>query len=521
MNIQETEKIAITTKASSEPTTLKESAIEQNHSAVVEKNKPNNDNISIKAAKPINLRELFGEESNKPKKETSANPVQNIKEAEIKISKSTEEVIKIIRDSKKDLIKENKTINKPSNEQIKEDIELKKIIQEELNKSKIESVPQNESIETLKLKNTQSAKAVKTVLKPEPKETTTPTKLQHTETQLTNSQIKITRVATTSPTAKTQSVERSLGQKVSTEVQKTKEEKEASRPIHESVTANDKVEDTIEKILHEEREKKSSASRRGIVELSSLTPEEKREFYKSTNQTVNYTKRIIFFSIFIAIIVVAIFIINGSSGDDKEIVTKARLNNTTSQTEKTNINPVLERQEKTDSSIEPQKLGQPVTNVSNTAVPEPPPLTELPEISSPSVDMLLENSEDSSIKANILKEEKNIIPPKENKIAEEEPTFFVAVEQMPEPIGGLVEIQKRVVYPTVALQTGIQGKVYVRAMVNEAGIVTESEVIKGIGAGCDEAALTAVQKTKFKPGVQRGKPVKVQITIPIVFKKGN
>ena len=52
----------------------------------------------------------------------------------------------------------------------------------------------------------------------------------------------------------------------------------------------------------------------------------------------------------------------------------------------------------------------------------------------------------------------------------------------------------------------------------ETGTVTKANVIKGIGAGCDEAALNAVLKTKFKPGKQRGKPVKVQVSIPVVFK---
>ena len=37
-------------------------------------------------------------------------------------------------------------------------------------------------------------------------------------------------------------------------------------------------------------------------------------------------------------------------------------------------------------------------------------------------------------------------------------------------------------------------------------------------AGCDEMAVDAVKQTKFNPGKQKGKPVKVQVTIPIVFK---
>ena len=45
-----------------------------------------------------------------------------------------------------------------------------------------------------------------------------------------------------------------------------------------------------------------------------------------------------------------------------------------------------------------------------------------------------------------------------------------------------------------------------------------AKVLNGIGGGCDEMAVDAVKKTKFNPGTQNGKPVKVQVTIPIVFK---
>lgn len=110
-------------------------------------------------------------------------------------------------------------------------------------------------------------------------------------------------------------------------------------------------------------------------------------------------------------------------------------------------------------------------------------------------------------------------PPKEEKkIVEEEPTYFVAVEEMPEPIGGIAGIQSKIIYPEIAKRAGVEGKVYVLAFVDENGDVTKAVISKGIGAGCDEAALEAVKKTKFKPGKQRGKPVKVQVHIPVVFK---
>jgi len=54
-------------------------------------------------------------------------------------------------------------------------------------------------------------------------------------------------------------------------------------------------------------------------------------------------------------------------------------------------------------------------------------------------------------------------------------------------------------------------------MIDENGNVVNADVLKGIGAGCDEAALTAVRETKFNPGRQRGKPVKVRISVPIIF----
>lgn len=110
-------------------------------------------------------------------------------------------------------------------------------------------------------------------------------------------------------------------------------------------------------------------------------------------------------------------------------------------------------------------------------------------------------------------------PPKENKTTEQEPSVFVAVEEMPELIGGIKGLQNKIVYPKIAENTGTQGKVLVQAIVDENGNVISAKTIKGIGAGCDEVATDAVLNSKFKPGKQRGKNVKVQVTIPIVFKK--
>jgi periplasmic protein TonB len=147
--------------------------------------------------------------------------------------------------------------------------------------------------------------------------------------------------------------------------------------------------------------------------------------------------------------------------------------------------------------------------------PPPPPKPPIP-IEAPADDDL----EDIEIEDTEIDMEEVITAPPPPVEEEEEVTldFFVAVEQMPEPIGGIAAIQKLIIYPEIAKRAGVQGRVYVKAFVDESGTVKKAEVIKGIGAGCDEAAVAAVMKTRFKPGKQRGKPVRVQVSIPILFK---
>lgn len=101
---------------------------------------------------------------------------------------------------------------------------------------------------------------------------------------------------------------------------------------------------------------------------------------------------------------------------------------------------------------------------------------------------------------------------------EMEEEYFMAVEEMPQLVGGMTALMKNLEYPELAIRAGIQGRVYVLAFVNEQGDVVRAEVLKGIGGGCDEAALAAVKKAKFIPGKQRGKPVKTRISIPVEFK---
>lgn len=110
------------------------------------------------------------------------------------------------------------------------------------------------------------------------------------------------------------------------------------------------------------------------------------------------------------------------------------------------------------------------------------------------------------------------MPPPPAAPEEEEESFFIVVEQMPELIGGLAELQKSIRYPEMARRAGIEGRVIVQFIVNEQGKVEEPRVMRGIGGGADEEALRCVQQAEFKPGRQRGQPVRVQYSLPVVFK---
>lgn len=108
-------------------------------------------------------------------------------------------------------------------------------------------------------------------------------------------------------------------------------------------------------------------------------------------------------------------------------------------------------------------------------------------------------------------------PAPQEDFEEPEDGFFILVEQMPELIGGLESLQRNVRYPDRALRANIQGRVYVQFIVNERGEVENPRVIRGIGGGCDEEALRVVSQAKFKPGMQRGRPVRVQYNLPVIF----
>ncbi|MGE5439059.1 MAG: energy transducer TonB [Bacteroidota bacterium] len=103
-------------------------------------------------------------------------------------------------------------------------------------------------------------------------------------------------------------------------------------------------------------------------------------------------------------------------------------------------------------------------------------------------------------------------------ISEQGDQYLAFAEVMPEPVGWLQAIYKKIVYPSIAKSAGLEGKVYVLIFINERGGVDDVKVVKGIGGGCEEAAIQAIKGVKFTPGKNGGAPVKVKLSLPISFK---
>lgn len=100
---------------------------------------------------------------------------------------------------------------------------------------------------------------------------------------------------------------------------------------------------------------------------------------------------------------------------------------------------------------------------------------------------------------------------------------FEKVEVMPEFPGGeqamMDFVAKNVVYPQEARDKEISGRVMVGFIVEKDGSISDVKVVKGIGGGCDEEAVRVVKAMpKWKPGKEKGKPVRVSYMMPFSFK---
>ena len=147
----------------------------------------------------------------------------------------------------------------------------------------------------------------------------------------------------------------------------------------------------------------------------------------------------------------------------------------------------------------------------------PPEIIEVPddeEIEEEIIDIDVDMTEDMAI------EDLEYVAPPEEDIDR----IFTIVEEPAGPIGGRAAfykyINKTILYPKQASRMGLEGKVRVRFVVERDGTLSNFEVIRGIGGGCDNEALRVLKACpiRWSPGRQRGKPVRVHFSMPIYFK---
>lgn len=110
--------------------------------------------------------------------------------------------------------------------------------------------------------------------------------------------------------------------------------------------------------------------------------------------------------------------------------------------------------------------------------------------------------------------------PDEEEVADK---IFIIVESPAEFTGGQTELWKfiraNLKYPKMARRMGIEGRVYIQAVIEKDGSLTNARVIKGIESACDQEALRVINLSpKWVPGKQRGRPVRTQVIIPIIYK---
>ena len=97
--------------------------------------------------------------------------------------------------------------------------------------------------------------------------------------------------------------------------------------------------------------------------------------------------------------------------------------------------------------------------------------------------------------------------------------IYLTAEKMPAIKGGMAAIGKKVQYPRIAKEMGIQGVVYVGFIVDAEGKVIEPKILKSLAKPLDEEALRVITKeVKFTPGYYQGNAVPVRMVLPIRFR---
>jgi protein TonB len=152
-------------------------------------------------------------------------------------------------------------------------------------------------------------------------------------------------------------------------------------------------------------------------------------------------------------------------------------------------------------------------------VPPPPEVPQAAEI----LDIV---DDDADVEETIIASTEVEIKYQPVVVEEEEPEeqeIFDVVEQMPDFPGGqaalMSYLSKNIKYPTIAQENGTQGRVIVQFVVNKDGSIVDAKVARSVDPYLDKEALRVINSMpKWKPGMQRNKPVRVKYTVPVMFR---
>ncbi len=167
--------------------------------------------------------------------------------------------------------------------------------------------------------------------------------------------------------------------------------------------------------------------------------------------------------------------------------------------------------------------------ITNETPPPPPEMPKIPVVS----DEIIIVDDDMKITTDLIistEDNKNLgveireyVQGRREEVVEEEDIPFMLVEEKPKFMGGDEQaftrwVAERLVYPEIAKENGVQGRVFIQFRVNTDGSVSDVKVIRGVDPSLDREAIRVVSMSpRWTPGRQRDKPVRVVYQFPVIF----
>ena len=175
-------------------------------------------------------------------------------------------------------------------------------------------------------------------------------------------------------------------------------------------------------------------------------------------------------------------------------------------------------------NIDEEEIDASVQNEPPPPVQEPEPIKTMEIINIVEDNIEVEAIDFTSEDDLTLAQVETYVAPVEGNVEEEvdDDYVFMVAETPPEFYGGeaalLKWISDNIKYPQIAIENGYQGRVYCQFVVNTDGSVVDVEVSRSLNQYLDKEAVRVLRLLpKFKPGEQRGKPVRVRYTVPVRF----